>query len=57
MNELEKAQIQKKFLEYINALSSLALLIIDDFGLMDLGPDKCRHLFETLDAGMGVDVS
>lgn len=53
MNELEKAQIQNKFLEYINALSSLALLIIDDFGLMELDPDKCRYLFEVLDARDG----
>ena len=53
MTELEKAHIQNELLDYVKDLSSLALLIIDDFGLMELDPDKCRYLFEVLDARDG----
>ena len=35
--------------EYINELASYDLLVIDDFGLMELNMDKCRHLFEVIE--------
>ena len=35
--------------EYVNTLSSYDLLVIDDFGLMELDMDKCRDLFEVIE--------
>ena len=35
------------------AVSYTHLLVIDDFGLMDLDLDKCRDLFEVLDTRDG----
>lgn len=34
----------------METLSKIELLIIDDFGLMDLDIEKCRYLFEILDS-------
>lgn len=48
--ELEKADLENKHLEYVSYLSRIDLLVLDDFGLMDLDPDKCRNLFEIIDA-------
>ncbi len=48
--ELEKADLENKHLEYVSYLSKTDLLVLDDFGLMDLDPDKCRNLFEIIDA-------
>ncbi len=48
--ELEKATLENRYLEYIGYLSKTDLLVLDDFGLMDLDPDKCRNLFEVIDA-------
>lgn len=42
-----------KLLEMIENLSKVDLLIIDDFGLMDLDIEKCRYLFQILDAREG----
>lgn len=39
-----------KLLDLIEELSGIDLLIIDDFGLMDLDVEKCRYLFQILDA-------
>lgn len=50
MNELDQARIKSTYLEYINQLAKLDLLIIDDFGLMELDLDKCRDLFEVIDS-------
>ena len=36
--------------ELENQLARLDLLIIDDFGLMELDLDKCRDLFEVIDS-------
>ena len=36
--------------ELENQLARLDLLIIDDFGLMELDLDKCRYLFEVIDS-------
>lgn len=51
--ELEKADLENQHLEYISKLAKLDLLVLDDFGLMDLDPDKCRNLFEVIDAREG----
>ena len=34
----------------INHMANLDLLVIDDFGLMDLDLDKCRDFFEVIDS-------
>ena len=39
-----------KFLGIMENIAQVDLLIIDDFGLMDLDVEKCRHLFEILDS-------
>ena len=44
-----KEEINGTIYEYINELASYDLLVIDDFGLMDLNMDKCRHLFEVIE--------
>lgn len=50
IHELEAAEVQGEFLKCLNTLASLDLLIIDDFGLMELDIDKCRNIFEVIDA-------
>ena len=35
--------------EYTNEMSAYDLLVIDDFGLMELDMDKCRDLFEIIE--------
>lgn len=47
--ESEKARKLNESYEYVNALSSYDLLVIDDFGLMELDMDKCRDLFEVIE--------
>lgn len=42
-----------KLLEMIEEMSKVDLLIIDDFGLMELDIEKCRYLFQILDAREG----
>lgn len=49
MNELEQARIKSTFLDYINTMAKFDLLVIDDFGLMELDLDKCRDLFEVIE--------
>lgn len=53
MAEYEQAEVKGEILEYLKMMSSLALLIIDDFGLMNLDPNKCRNMFEVLDSREG----
>ena len=53
MSEMEQARIKATNLDYLNKLTKLDLLVIDDFGLMDLDLDKCRDLFEVLDTRDG----
>ena len=53
MSEMEQARIKSTNLDYLNRLTKLDLLVIDDFGLMDLDLDKCRDLFEVLDTRDG----
>ena len=42
-----------KILNLVEQLSKVDLLIIDDFGLMELDIEKCRDLFEILDGREG----
>lgn len=49
MLELEKAQLKGTYLDYLTDMMKLDLLVIDDFGLMELDLDKCRNLFEVID--------
>ena len=46
------SQILYQFLTFTQNLkrSRYDLLVIDDFGLMDLNLDKCRDLFEIIEA-------
>ncbi|MDO4515330.1 MAG: ATP-binding protein [Lachnospiraceae bacterium] len=49
LQESEKARQNNQALEYINEMASYDLLVIDDFGLMDLDLDKCCDLFEIIE--------
>lgn len=42
-----------KLLDTMEKLAQIDLLIIDDFGLMNLDVDKCRYLFQILDSREG----
>ena len=50
LNESINAQKEQRALEYVNEMASYDLLVIDDFGLMDLDIDKCSDLLEIIDA-------
>ena len=49
LQESEKARQCGESYDYINKMSEYDLLVIDDFGLMDLDMDKCRDLFEVIE--------
>ncbi|MEG1884363.1 MAG: ATP-binding protein, partial [Clostridia bacterium] len=49
MGELEKAREESSYIDYLAKSAKLDLLVIDDFGFMDLDLDKCRDLFEVID--------
>ncbi len=53
MLELEQARLTAKYLDYVTSIAKLDLLVIDDFGLMELDLDKCRDFFEIIDARDG----
>lgn len=48
--ELEQATVKGEYLSFTKKLASLDLLVIDDFGLMELDIDKYRNLFEVIDS-------
>ena len=50
LQESEKARAAGSYYEYNNRMSGYDLLVIDDFGLMDLDLNKCRDLFEIMEA-------
>lgn len=50
LQECEKASADGRYYEYMNAMADYDLLVIDDFGLMDLDMDKCRDLFEIIES-------
>ena len=53
MRELEQARKKDTYTEYLEEKLALDLLVIDDFGLMELDLDKCRDLFEVIDGREG----
>ena len=46
----EQVDDSLKFLGIMENIAQVDLLIIDDFGLMNLDVEKCRHLFEILNS-------
>ena len=46
---IQSAALKNEYLEYLNRLTKVDLLVLDDFGLMELDPDMCRNLFELID--------
>lgn len=50
MMESEKARINSNSYDYTNQMAAYDLLVIDDFGLMELDVDKCRDLFEVIES-------
>ena len=53
MQEMEHARLTSEDMKYMKEIAKLDLLVIDDFGLMDLDIDRCLHLFEVLDTRDG----
>lgn len=53
IHELEIARIDATYLAYLETITQLDLLAIDDFGLMELDLNKCRDLFEVIDGRDG----
>lgn len=50
LQESEKARmVSGGSYEYINQMAAYDLLVIDDFGLMELDLDQCRDLFEIIE--------
>ena len=49
LQECEKARDEGRAYDYTNEMYAYDLLVIDDFGLMDLNIDKCLALFEIVE--------
>lgn len=49
LQESEKARQTRASYDYTNTMASYDLLVIDDFGLMNLDMDHCRDLFEIIE--------
>ncbi len=50
LQEAEHARLESAYYEYSNKMAAYDLLVIDDFGLMDLDMSKCRDLFEIIES-------
>lgn len=50
INELAKAEKLDNYQELLNQMAGYDLLVVDDFGLMNLDINKCRNLFEVFDS-------
>lgn len=50
LQECEKARDEGRAYDYTNEMYAYDLLVIDDFGLMDLDIDKCLALFEIVES-------
>lgn len=50
INELSKAEKLDTYQEELNQFASYELLVVDDFGLMNLDVNQCRNLFEVFDS-------
>ena len=46
----EDKKMQTEYNNYTQKIAAFDLLVIDDFGLMELDIDKCRNLFEVIDS-------
>lgn len=53
MNEMRSADVKDALMDVLNKFTSYELLVIDDFGLMNLDPNMCRYLFEVMDSREG----
>lgn len=51
--EFQKAEAQRTIFEKLRSLTKYELLIIDDFGLMNLEPYACRNLFQLINEREG----
>ena len=50
LKESDHARQEGRYFEYSNELAAYDLMVIDDFGLMDLDIEKCRDLFEIIES-------
>ena len=50
LQESGKARDEGREYDYTNEMAAYDLLVIDDFGLMDLDMEKCRALFEVVES-------
>lgn len=50
INELSKAEKLDTYQEELNLFAGYELLVVDDFGLMNMDVNKCRNLFEVFDS-------
>ncbi len=50
LQDAEHARQEGTYYDYSNKMSHYDLLVIDDFGLMDLDLNKCRDLFEIIES-------
>lgn len=50
INELSKAEKLDTYQEELNLFAGYDLLVVDDFGLMNMDVNKCRNLFEVFDS-------
>lgn len=57
MSEMDQTKIRGTYLNYVNHMVRLDMLVIDDFGLMDLDLDICRDFFEVINLKSTVIVS
>ena len=50
LKESDHARQEGTYFEYSNEMAAYDLMVIDDFGLMDLDIEKCRDLFEIIES-------
>lgn len=50
INDLSRAEKMDTYQELLTEMSGYNLLVVDDFGLMDMDINKCRNLFEIFDS-------
>ncbi len=50
INDLSRAEKMDTYQELLAEMSGYNLLVVDDFGLMDMDINKCRNLFEVFDS-------
>ncbi len=50
MSKMGQARIKRTYLDYVNRMAKLDMLVIDDFVLMDLDLDKRRDFFEVINS-------